>query len=113
MIADVTPVEGKVLVLASADMLKDNFLTQQSQDYRSNGAFFVNVLETFGRSDDLLALRVKERTHRNFEPGTDESKQFWIQAVNVAFVPFLIAILGLARYMMRRAEANRYERDYR
>jgi hypothetical protein len=102
VIADLTPVDGKILVLASVDVLKDKFLTQRSRDYNANLMFVRNVLETFGRSDDLLALRVKERTQRNFEPGTDESKVFWIQAINIAIVPMLIGLLGLARYLIRR-----------
>ena len=101
-IADVQPSEGTVLFLASADMMKNPFLTQRG-DYQSNINFFYNVVENFGLGDQLIQIRRKQLTARQFKPGSEDSYKpiLWL---NLVVVPFLVAIVGVVLFVSRRAQ---------
>jgi hypothetical protein len=102
--------DGRVLLLASADMLKTDFL-QQGDDFRPNVGFFQNAMETFGLDQRLLKIRRKQLTVRQFKPGSEH----WYKAitvVNVLVVPLVIGLAGLAYYLLRRTESSSYERKY-
>ena len=109
-IADVQPSEGTVLFLASADMMKNPFLTQRG-DYQSNINFFYNVVENFGLGDQLIQIRRKQLTARQFKPGSEDSYKpiLWL---NLVVVPFLVAIVGVVLFVSRRAQGVNYERNY-
>lgn len=109
--ATVNVVDGRILVLASVDMLKNEFLMQQSRDYQPNISFFHNAIETFGLGDLLLQIRRKQLTVRNFKPGSDKWKD-WITWINIAVVPGLVGAVGLGFYLVRRAESAAYERKF-
>ncbi|HVR73370.1 MAG TPA: GldG family protein [Planctomycetota bacterium] len=109
--ATVNLVDGRILVLASVDMLKNDFLMQQSRDYQPNISFFHNAIETFGLGDLLLQIRRKQLTVRNFKPGSDKWMD-WITWINIAVVPGLVGVVGLGFYLVRRAESAAYERKF-
>jgi hypothetical protein len=109
--ANVTPAEnGKLLVLASVDMLRNDFV-QQSQDYRGNVTFVQNAIENFGLGDLLMNIRRKQLTARQFKPGSDKTHP-WITALNIAGVPALVGALGIIYFVIRRRESVRYERKF-
>ena len=108
-IAHVDQADGRVLVLASADMMKTAFLVRQ--DYRININFFQNCIETFGLGDLLLQIRRKQLTVRQFKPGSDEDYK-WIIGFNVVLVPVLTALLGMGYVFIRRRRGVAYERQF-
>ena len=110
-VAHVDLVEGRVLVLASADMMKNDFLMQRTQDYRTNVNFFQNCVETFGLGDLLLQIRRKQLTVRQFKPGSDDEYK-WIIGFNVVLVPLLTALCGLGYVFLRRGRGVAYERRF-
>jgi ABC-type uncharacterized transport system involved in gliding motility auxiliary subunit len=109
--ADVKLVPGRALVLGSVDMIKNEFLMQQSQEYRSNILFFQNAVETFGLGDKLIKIRVKQLTTRQFKSGSDKLVP-WITFLNLVGVPLLVGVLGIFYYLVRRADSNAYERRF-
>jgi len=109
--ASVQPAEGTVLVLGSVDMLKDEFLVQQSRDYQSNINFFYNAIENFGLGNQLIEIRRKQLTERHFKAGSDKSARF-IQWFNIAGVPTIVGLLGIVYFLVRRADSAAYERKF-
>ncbi len=109
--AHVDPKSGRVVILSSADMMKTEFL-QMRGDYQNNLNFFYNTIESFGLDERLMQIRRKEVTARRFKPGTGEGSAVWINLVNIALLPAVVGIFGLTRFLVRRADANKYERQY-
>ena len=109
--ASLSPVEGQVLLLASVDMLKNDFLMQQSRDYQGNITFFQNALETFGLGKALIEIRRKQLTARQFKEGSEKWTK-WITAFSIAGVPVLVALFGVVYYLKRRSESISYERRF-
>ncbi|MGQ9591951.1 MAG: hypothetical protein ACUVYA_16850 [Planctomycetota bacterium] len=103
--------EGNVVILASVDMLKNTFLMQRSGDYFGNVTLFQNALDTFGLGSDLINIRIKQLTLRQFKEGS-ERKAAWIIAFAMGFVPLCVAALGLVYYFARRYETLQYERRF-
>ncbi len=103
-----------VVIFNSVDALKDSFhLGQRGQNpaYQPNLMFFKNAIETFALGEDLLSIRRKTLTQRNFNPGTTSKKQNTIQTVNFLLLPGIIGAFGLAIFISRRVQASNYERQ--
>ncbi len=109
--ASVQPVETNVLVLGSVDMMKDEFLVQQSREYQANVNFFYNAIENFGLGNQLIQIRRKQLTERHFKPGSEKSAGF-IKWFNIAGLPALVGIFGLVYFLVRRADSVAYERRF-
>ena len=92
-------------------MMKDEFLTQQSQEYQSNIHFFQNAIETFGLGELLIQIRRKQLTVRQFYPDT-ETKSKVITAFNIGGVPVLVGLIGIVYFLLRRADSAAYERKF-
>jgi ABC-type uncharacterized transport system involved in gliding motility auxiliary subunit len=103
--------KGRVMILSSADMMKTQFLAMQG-DYEHNLNFFSSTIESFGLDERLMNIRRKELTEKRFKPGTDETSSRVIQIVNMGVLPLLVGAFGLVRFLIRRADASRYERQY-
>ena len=102
--------DGKILLLTSVDMMKNDFLTQ-SQEYQPNAQFFYNVIETFGLDDRLLQIRRRERTESRFLEGTSDRSTF-ITLLNLVLIPVAAGGFGLVRWVLRRGDSQSYERAY-
>ncbi|HLU48908.1 MAG TPA: hypothetical protein VK116_12525, partial [Planctomycetota bacterium] len=59
----------------------------------------------------LVDIRRKVRTTSSFEKDS-QSKADWIQAINLAGLPLLVALIGFLRFYTRRRASVRYEREY-
>ncbi|MBN1441600.1 MAG: Gldg family protein [Planctomycetes bacterium] len=111
--AHLEPVEGRVIVLSSVDMLKDQFLryNRQFQGYQMNAEFINNIVDLFGLDDSLAQIRRKTISSPRFKSDTKNTVR-WIQAVNLYLVPLVIALIGLGRLVWRRQASESYERDF-
>lgn len=110
--ADVTPVDGgSVLILASADMIKNEYLASQSRAYQSNVSFFYNAVENYALGNQLIEIRRKQITERRFKSDSERYAGF-IRWFNVVGVPAIVAMLGLGYFVIRRADGIAYERRY-
>jgi hypothetical protein len=109
--ASLEPVDGKVLLLASAYMMKTSFLSQRGGDYQSDINFFYNAIENFGLGDRLIQIRRKQLTDRMFEPGSEDSYKY-IMTLNLVVVPLCVVLAGVVLFLMRRAQSVAYERNY-
>ncbi len=112
-IAHVDVVDGRVVFLASADMLRNDYLqlSQQSPEYRSNAEFFRNVIQIFTLHDKMVQIRRKNLSVREFSENS-ESWAPWIILANLVLVPVGIGFLGIVRFLWRRQSAVAYERRF-
>lgn len=109
--ADLEVAQGTVLVLASVDMLKNEFLMQRNGDYQGNIQLFQNVLDTFGLGNKLIDIQRKQLTARQFEEGT-KGLSLLITVFGIAGVPALVGVVGIVFYVLRRRESIAYERTF-
>ncbi len=110
--AHVEPKEGRVVILSSADMMKNDFLEMQGE-YQPNLNFFYNTIESFGLDERLMKIRRRELTERRFKEGSGEGiAPGVIQNLNIWVLPLLVGVFGVVRFLVRKAESNAYERQY-
>ncbi len=109
--ASLSPVDGRVLVLASADMMKTSFLSQGRGEYQPNVNFFYNAVEQLALDNKLMNIRSKQLTVREFKPGSEKHYKY-ILWLNIVIVPFVVGVVGACILGHRRRQSVAYERDY-
>lgn len=112
--AHIEPSEsGKVILLASTDILKNDFvrLYRQFDGYENNVRFIQSAVELFGLDPRLLNIRRKTLTIREFDRGT-EAYVWPIQLINILGIPGIVVLIALVRFLWRQSESIRYERRY-
>jgi len=91
---------GKIFVMASADMLKDNVLDAQGQS--SNATFIMNVIDYLNGREDIAVMRGKEQRFNPLEDTRAGTKTF-VKAFNIAGLPILVVIFGLGVWFRRHS----------
>ncbi len=105
---EITPVDGRLLLVSSADMMKTGYINGSGS--QGNLTFLINAVEVFGADERLLTIRRKQLTQRFFKPGAENSYQ------SIIFfnflVPVLVAVFGIVVFLVRRSRSIGYERRY-
>jgi ABC-type uncharacterized transport system involved in gliding motility auxiliary subunit len=91
---------GKIFVMASADMLKNNVLDATGRG--SNAAFIMNALDYLNDREDIAVMRGKEQSFNPLEDTQAGTKGF-VKAFNIAGLPILVVIFGLAVWLRRHS----------
>lgn len=91
---------GKIFVMASADMLKNNVLDAQGQS--SNATFIMNVIDYLNGREDIAVMRGKEQRFNPLEDTRAGTKTF-VKAFNIAGLPILVVIFGLGVWFRRHS----------
>ena len=91
---------GKIFVMASADMLKNNILDATGRS--SNAAFVMNVLDYLNGREDIAVMRGKEQRFNPLEETRAGAKTF-VKAFNIAGLPVLVVVFGLAVWLRRHS----------
>jgi ABC-type uncharacterized transport system involved in gliding motility auxiliary subunit len=91
---------GKIFVMASADMLKNNVLDAQGQS--SNSTFIMNVIDYLNGREDIAVMRGKEQRFNPLEDTRAGTKTF-VKAFNIAGLPILVVIFGLGVWFRRHS----------
>ena len=91
---------GKIFVMASADMLKNNILDATGRS--SNAAFVMNVLDYLNGREDIAVMRGKEQRFNPLEDTQAGIKTF-VKAFNIAGLPILVVIFGLGVWFRRHS----------
>lgn len=95
---------GQVVLIGSADIAKFRSL----QQYQTSVPFLLNVVETFALGQDLVNIRAKVQVARPLRR-SDAWERNLATYGNLAGIPLLVLIVGLARFTLRRAAARKYE----
>ncbi|MFC1811737.1 GldG family protein [Thermodesulfobacteriota bacterium] len=97
---------GKIFLMASADMLKDNILDTEGRD--PNTLFILNIIDFLNGREDIAVLRSKEQ-HLNPLDDTDSGIKTIIKSFNIAGLPMLTVLFGLAVWLRRRSRKKRIQ----
>ncbi len=91
---------AKIFFLGCSQMLQDNMLDPQGRS--TNATFILNVLDHLNGEDKIALLRSKEQSLNPVEPLTPFTKTL-IKGWNIAVLPCLTVIFGLAVWIRRNA----------
>ena len=99
---------ARIFVMPSASMLQDMVLG--SPDL-ANRDFIINMLDKLNGREDIAVMRSK---NQRFNPLKDvgPKAKFFIKALNIAALPFLIVILGLLVYFRRQRRKNWIQSEF-
>ena len=89
---------GKIFILASSDMIKDNLLDREGRGV--NDIFVMNILDYLNQQEDVARLRSKQQ---RFTP-LDETGAFTktaVKAFNIVGLPVVVVFFGLAVWARR------------
>ena len=89
---------GKIFILASSDMIKDNLLDKEGRGV--NDIFVMNILDYLNEQEGVARLRSKQQ---RFTPlnKTDAFTKTAVKALNIAGLPVVVVFFGLAVWARR------------
>jgi len=91
---------GKIFLMASADMLKDNVLDAGGRG--PNATYILNVIDYLNDREDIAIMRGKEQRFNPLNDAKAGTKTF-IKTLNIAALPALVVLFGLAVWFRRHA----------
>jgi ABC-type uncharacterized transport system involved in gliding motility auxiliary subunit len=97
---------GKIFVMASADMLRDNVLDAGGRG--SNATFILNTIDYLNDREDIAVMRAKVQRFNPLEETQAATKTF-VKAANIAGLPILVVIFGLGVWFRRHARKKQIE----
>ena len=91
---------GKIFLMASADMLKNNVLDADGQG--ANATFIMNVIDYLNGREDIAVMRGKEQRFNPLEDTAAGVKTF-VKTFNIAGLPILVVLFGLGVWFRRHS----------
>lgn len=91
---------GKIFVMASADMMKNNVLDATGRG--ANSTLIMNILDYLNGREGIAVMRGKEQRFNPLEDTQPGVKTF-VKAFNIAGLPVLVIIFGLGVWFRRHA----------
>jgi ABC-type uncharacterized transport system involved in gliding motility auxiliary subunit len=91
---------GKVFVMASADMLKNNVMDASGRG--ANSALIMNILDYLNGRGDIAVMRGKEQRFNPLDDTRPGVKTF-VKTFNIAGLPVLVVIFGLGVWFRRHS----------
>lgn len=89
---------GKIFILASSDMIKDNLLDKEGRG--ANDIFVMNVLDYLNEQENVARLRSKQQRFTPLNP-TGAFTKTAVKAFNIAGLPVVVVFFGLAVWARR------------
>jgi ABC-type uncharacterized transport system involved in gliding motility auxiliary subunit len=97
---------GKIFVMASADMLRDNLLDAGGQG--SNATFILNTIDYLNGREDIAVMRAKVQRFNPLED-TQAGTRAFVKALNIAGLPVLVVIFGLGVWFRRHSRKKQIQ----
>jgi len=97
---------GKIFLMASSEMLKDNMLDEQGRS--PNAMFIMNVLDFLNNREATAIMRSKEQRFNPLDDTGAGTKTF-VKSFNVAGVPVLVVLFGLLVWFRRHSRKRRIQ----
>ena len=97
---------GKIFIMASTEMLKDNVLDAEGQS--PNAAFAMNIIDYLNDREEIAVMRNK---HRLFNPLNDvkAGTRAFVKSFNIAGLPVLVVLYGLFVWLKRRSRKKQIQ----
>jgi ABC-type uncharacterized transport system involved in gliding motility auxiliary subunit len=97
---------GKIFVMASADMLRDNVLDASGRG--ANATFILNTIDYLNGREDIAVMRAKVQRFNPVEETQAATKTF-VKAANIAGLPVLAVIFGLGVWFRRHSRKKQIQ----
>ena len=97
---------GKIFLMASADMLKDNVMDAGGRG--SNATFILNTIDYLNGREDIAVMRAKVQRFNPVEDTLAGTKAFF-KAANIAGLPVLVVIFGLGVWFRRHSRKKQIQ----
>jgi len=91
---------GKIFIMASSYMLRDNLIDANGRS--PNATFIMNVIDHLNNRDETAAMRSKVQRFNPLHETGPETKVF-VKTFNVAGLPILVIIVGLLVWLRRNS----------
>lgn len=95
---------GKIFLIASSEMVKDNMLDEKGRN--PNATFIMNVLDYLNNREEIAVMRGKEQRLNPLNDTRAGTKMF-VKSFNIAGLPVLVVIFGLMAWFRRHARKKR------
>ena len=97
---------GKIFVMASADMLRDNVLDAGGRG--PNATFILNTIDYLNGREDIAVMRAKVQRFNPVEETQATTKTF-VKTANIAGLPVLVVIFGLGVWFRRHSRKKQIQ----
>lgn len=97
---------AKILLVASAEMLKDNMLDQEGKS--PNATFILNAIDTLNGKDGIAQMRSKKQSYNPLEE-TDAVVKMGFKAFNIVGLPVLVVMFGLLVWLKRKSRKKQIQ----
>ncbi len=97
---------GKIFLIASSEMLKDNILDEQGRT--PNAMFVMNVLDFLNNREEIAFMRSKEQRFNPLDDTGGGTKTF-VKSFNIAGLPVLVVLFGLGVWFRRHSRKKRIQ----
>jgi hypothetical protein len=97
---------GRIFLMASSEMLKDNILDEQGRT--PNAMFIMNVLDFLNDREDLAVMRSKEQRFNPLQDTQGGTKTF-VKSFNIAGLPTLVVLVGLLVWFRRHTRKKKIQ----
>ena len=100
---------GKIFIMASSEMLKDNILDEAGRS--PNAVFILNVLDYLNNHQDIATMRAKEQ---RFNPLVDmsPSAKTAVKSLNIAGLPVLVVLAGIVVWLRRKSRRRQIQQMF-
>jgi ABC-type uncharacterized transport system involved in gliding motility auxiliary subunit len=97
---------GRIFLMASSEMLKDNMLDEQGRT--PNAMFLMNVLDFLNDREDVAVMRSKEQRFNPLQDTQGGTKTF-VKSFNIAGLPVLVVLFGLLVWFRRHTRKKQIQ----
>jgi hypothetical protein len=97
---------GRLLLVASTEMLKDNLLDPKGRS--PNAAFIMNVLDSLNNREGIAVIRSKEQRFNPLYEAKPGTKTF-VKSFNIAGLPVLVVLFGFFIWVRRHARKKQIQ----
>lgn len=97
---------ARILVVASAEMLKDTMLDPEGQS--PNATFIMNAIDAMNGKEGIAAMRSKKQSFNPLAP-TEAMTKVVIKAFNIVGLPILVMVFGLLVWWTRQLRKKRIQ----
>lgn len=101
---------AKIFVLGCSQMLMDNMLDPEGRT--TNATFILNAIDHLNGNDDIAAMRSKQQTLNPLATTTPMVRGM-IKTLNIAGLPLLVCVFGLAVWMAGKARRKRIANQFK
>jgi len=95
---------GKIFVIASSEMLKDNILDKVGRN--PNTMFILNIIDFLNNRDDIAIMRSKEQRFNPLNDAAAGTKAF-VKSFNIVGLPVLVVLCGFLVWFQRHSRMKR------